>query len=70
MGHTGHSLGLCGPQAGERGRAAAEGSVGSRLKWRCLFFKTWVGFEHIQKIQENKMQERKKKKKRGNQSRL
>ena len=64
LGHTGHSLELYGPQAGERGRVAAGGSVGARLKWRCLFFKTWVGFEHIEKIQESKMQERGKERKR------
>ena len=35
------------PKLGREAGWQLEGSVGSRLKWRCLFLKTWVGFEHI-----------------------
>ena len=39
VGHTGHSLELYGPQAGERGRVAAGGSAGSRLNGGVCFSK-------------------------------
>lgn len=63
MGHAWPSLGLCGPQAGERGRAAAEEGVGSRLEVEVFVFSMGWDLSTFKRSKRTKCGRGKKKKK-------